>query len=148
MVLGFYDLVSLRDVGMSLFALVGASMRLAALVDKVGFFFFGVLGMVIVVVSEAYYRKGARSGCLMERFLTVTVAQLIVITSCGVILRTLLGLTSAARTPAWIVATSAALAALSHALARRLGHRAPGWSNSQFRIGYRNFAPHGSPIYP
>ncbi len=122
MVLGFVNLVMLREVGLAAIALVGATAPVAALADKIGFFLFGVCGLAIIILSEAYYRKGVEKGALARRFLTVSVWQLLAIAGCGLFLRWLPDLAEAARTPMWVIVASLVVCAIACVL--RLTRRA------------------------
>ena len=103
MVLGFLALVGGRDLGIAVFALFSANLKLAILVDKVGFFFFGVLGLAIIVLSEGYYRQGVQKGLLPERFGLVLGMELLFLTGCHGTLLLLPGLDPAVRPNFWMV---------------------------------------------
>ena len=109
---GFLNLVLFREVGLAAIAIAGGAPQLAALLDKVIFFLFGVGGLAIIILSEAAYRKGAEAGRLVLRFTTVSTLQFLAIALCSLILRTTPGLAESARTPVWIVVGSLTLAAL------------------------------------
>ena len=51
---GFLNLVLFREVGLAAIAIAGGAPQLAALLDKVIFFLFGVGGLAIIILSEAY----------------------------------------------------------------------------------------------
>ncbi|MCZ6636411.1 MAG: hypothetical protein O7G87_23675 [bacterium] len=95
--LGFLDLVSIREVALGLLAVGEVNVKLAALVDKIGFFFFGVIGLVILILSEAYYRVGLHKGILLVRFGLVTGIELLTLFVCDGILLMLPGLSEGAR---------------------------------------------------
>lgn len=97
MVLGFWDLVTIREVALGLLAVGEVDVKLAALVDKIGFFFFGVIGLVIFTLSEAYYRAGLHKGILLVRFGLVTGIELLALFVCEGILLMLPGLSEGAR---------------------------------------------------
>ena len=128
-VLGFLNLVALREVGLAALALAGATARFASLVDKLIFFLFGVAGLAIIILSEAYYRTGAETGRLTVRFLTVSAWQLIVIAACGLILRWVPGLAEGARTPVWMITIPLVLCTIACVL-RRLNRQ----TNVQHRM--------------
>ena len=88
MVLGFLDLVAARELGLALLAVAGTDLKLALLMDKVGFFLFGVAGLVIIILSESYYRRGIAHRRLVERFGLMTGVELLFLFLCdgGVLL--------------------------------------------------------------
>mgnify|MGYP001216573087 CR=1 FL=1 len=112
-VLGLLNLVALREVGLATLALAGATLAFAALADKILILLLGIAALAVIILSEAYYRKGAKMGNLIGRFLTVSAWQLLVIAACGMILRWMPGLSEAARTPVWIIAGSLTLCAMA-----------------------------------
>lgn len=67
MVLAFLVLVSVRELGLSILAVSGVDVKVVALIDKVGFFGFGVVGLAVIILTEGYFRTGAKSGRLTER---------------------------------------------------------------------------------
>ena len=97
MVLGFLDLVTVREVALGLLAVGEVDVKLAVLVDKIGFFFFSVFGLVILTLSEAYYRTGLHKGILSVRFGLITGIELLTLFVCDGILLMLPGLSEGAR---------------------------------------------------
>ena len=77
MALGFLDLVSVRELGLSALALAKVDFKVVALLDKLGFFVFGVVGLVVILLTESYFRNGVRSGLLLERVGLVFGVQLL-----------------------------------------------------------------------
>lgn len=67
MVLGFLILVSARELGLAVVAIQEVDIKLVALIDKIGFFAFGVVGLVIIILTEGYFRTGVLRGILAER---------------------------------------------------------------------------------
>ena len=67
MILGILALVSAREWGLSLLAVQKVDLKLVGLVDKIVFFFMGVAGLCIIVLSEGYFRTGAKRGQLAQR---------------------------------------------------------------------------------
>jgi len=67
MVLAFLDLVSARELGLAILAVSGVNIKVMALIDKVGFFGFGVVGLIVIILSEGYFRTGVNKGQLSER---------------------------------------------------------------------------------
>jgi hypothetical protein len=67
MALSFLALVSARELGLALLAIYEVDIKIVGLIDKIGFFGFGVVGLAVIVLSEGYLRNGARTGRLAER---------------------------------------------------------------------------------
>ncbi|MBT4138848.1 MAG: hypothetical protein HOE48_13095 [Candidatus Latescibacteria bacterium] len=67
MVLGFLALVSGRELTLTLLAVWQVDLKIVGLIDKVVFFFFGVVGLCIIVLTEGYLRTGAKRAKLPER---------------------------------------------------------------------------------
>ena len=82
MALGFLDLVAARELGLDLVAVAGVDLKLVSLIDKAGFFLFGVAGLVIIILTEVYYRKGIVHQRLVERFGLVTGVELLFLFVC------------------------------------------------------------------
>ncbi|MBT5830994.1 MAG: hypothetical protein HOH77_12475, partial [Candidatus Latescibacteria bacterium] len=66
MVLGFLALVSGRELTLTLLAVWQVDLKIVGLIDKVVFFFFGVVGLCIIVLTEGYLRTGAKRAKLPE----------------------------------------------------------------------------------
>jgi len=67
LVLGFFALVSGRELILTLLAVQQVDIKVVGLIDKVVFFFIGVVGLVIIVLSEGYFRTGAKKSRFAER---------------------------------------------------------------------------------
>lgn len=67
MVLGFLALVSGRELLLSFLAVQGADLKLVGLIDKIIFFFIGVIELCVIVLAEGYFRTGAKQGDLLSR---------------------------------------------------------------------------------
>ncbi|MDP6037627.1 MAG: hypothetical protein QGG64_03685 [Candidatus Latescibacteria bacterium] len=67
MVLAFLSLVSARELGLSVLAVSEVDVKVVALIDKVGFFGFGVVGLTVIILAEGYFRTGVKNGQLVER---------------------------------------------------------------------------------
>lgn len=67
--LGFYDLVYLREVIVSVLVVLEIDLKLFLLFDKIGFFLFGVCGLLVILLTEPYLRNGWKRRCLTVRFL-------------------------------------------------------------------------------
>ncbi len=77
--IGFYDLVYLREVMVSFLVVAGTDPKLLLLADKIGFFFFGVIGLLIILLTETYFRRGWHQRCLALRFWKVVAVQIAVV---------------------------------------------------------------------
>ncbi len=66
--LGFYNLVYLREVMLSILILLGMGSKLLVLADKIGFFLFAVFGLLIILTTEPYLRNGWKQRRLSMRF--------------------------------------------------------------------------------
>jgi len=77
MVLGFLDLVSVRELILSVFALIDLDLKVVGLLDKLGFFGFGVIGLTVIILTEGYFRSGVSSGNLFERVCLIFGVQLL-----------------------------------------------------------------------
>lgn len=88
MYLGYHDLEALRALGgLILGQVLGTDLKVLMLIDKIGIFLFGAVGLVIIVFTEAYYSKGIVSKNLFERFGLVTGIEFLVLFVCdGIIL--------------------------------------------------------------
>ena len=69
--LGFYNLVYLREVAIAVLLVLETDKNLFLLLDKIVLFFFAVLGLLIILLTEPYFRAGYRKGLLAVRFLKV-----------------------------------------------------------------------------
>jgi hypothetical protein len=67
MVLGFLALVSGRELVLMVLALQQVDLKIVGLIDKIVFFFMGVVGLCIIVLSEGYLRTGAKRAQLAQR---------------------------------------------------------------------------------
>lgn len=106
--LGFYNLVYAREVVISLFVVAGVDPKILLLVDKVGFFLFAVVGLLIILLTEPYFRKGWQQGRLGERVLRVVAVGCAWLSVSFAVLLGLPGLAEAARPSIGILAASAA----------------------------------------
>ncbi|MCH2664115.1 hypothetical protein MK139_07195 [bacterium] len=68
LVLGFYNLVYLREVVLSILIVLGMGSKLLVLADKIGFFLFAVFGLLIILTTEPYLRNGWKQRRLAMRF--------------------------------------------------------------------------------
>jgi hypothetical protein len=66
-VLGFLNLVSARELALSILALGEVDVKVVNLLDKLIFFGFGVVGLAVIILAEGYFRNGVQSGRLFER---------------------------------------------------------------------------------
>ena len=66
--IGFLDLVYIREVFVSTMVVMEIDKKLLLLVDKIGFFFFGAAGLLIILLTEPYFRLGWRKRLLGVRF--------------------------------------------------------------------------------
>lgn len=67
LVLGFLALVSGRELILTVLAVQQVDLKVVGLIDKIVFFFIGVVGLVIIVLSEGYFKTGAKRSRLAER---------------------------------------------------------------------------------
>ena len=79
MVLGFLALVSGRELVLTILAVQQVDLKLVGLADKVVFFFMGVVGLVIIVLSEGYFRNGVKRSSLTGRIGLVFGLELVVL---------------------------------------------------------------------
>ncbi|HAA74186.1 TPA: hypothetical protein DCE37_03580 [Candidatus Latescibacteria bacterium] len=66
--IGFYDLVYVREVIVSVLIVSGIDSKLLLLVDKVGFFLFAASGLLVILLTEPYLRNGWKQRTLLARF--------------------------------------------------------------------------------
>ena len=128
--LGFYDLVFLREVVISVLIVMGVDPKVLLLLDKVGFFFFGVLGLLIILLTEPYLRKGWQQRCLIRRLLILAVLGFGSLSVTWAMLMALPGLVDAARPSLLDLVTATALLTVSAVLFSRLAPEAGGQSDS------------------
>ncbi len=117
--LGFYNLVYVREVLLSILVVFGTDTKLLLLVDKLGFFFFGVIGLLIILLTEPYFRIGWRKGRLAVRFWKVVALALACLSLLFSILLGLPGLSDEARPSIPMLAVAAALLAITAALYKK-----------------------------
>ncbi len=117
--LGFYNLVYVREVFVSILVVSGIETKFLLLVDKVGFFFFGVIGLLIILLSEPYFRNGWRKGLLAVRFWKIVALALACLSISWSILLGLPGLAEEARPSISRLTAVAALLTITAALYRK-----------------------------
>lgn len=94
LILGFYILVATREVGLALLAVAEMDLKLVALMDKIGFFLFGLAGLALIILTEAYYRNGIVTQRLRERFALVTGIEELLLFLCHGMLMLIPGLSA------------------------------------------------------
>lgn len=117
--LGFYNLVYAREVIVSILIVLEIDPKLFLVVDKVGFFFFGVIGLLIILLSEPYFRKGWRKGLLAVRFWKVVALAFACLSVSWAVLLGLPGLAEEAKPSIFRLAVAAALLTITTALYRK-----------------------------
>ena len=117
--LGFYNLVYAREVIVSILIVLEIDPKLFLVVDKVGFFFFGVIGLLIILLSEPYFRKGWQKELLGVRFTKVLALAFACLSVSWAVLLGLPGLAEEARPSIISLAAAAALLTITSALYRR-----------------------------
>lgn len=95
--IGFLDLVYIREVFVSTMVVMEIDKKLLLLVDKVGFFFFGAAGLLIILLSEPYFRIGWRKRFLGVRFWKILAIEFASLSVLWSILLALPGLVEQAR---------------------------------------------------
>jgi hypothetical protein len=71
LVLGFYNLVYFREVAIAGLLVLELDKKLFLLLDKTILFFFAAIGLLVILLTEPYFRMGYRKGVLAARFLRV-----------------------------------------------------------------------------
>ena len=117
--LGFWNLVYIREVAISILIVCEIDPKILLLLDKLGFFLFAVGGLLIILLSEPYLRNGWKQSCLTIRFLKCIVGGLAVLSVTWAILMALPGLADAARPTVLDLALSAGFLILCAALLSR-----------------------------
>ena len=124
MAVGFACLVYIREAVLGVAAVSEASRNFVILLDKVGFFFFGVAGLLVILITEPYYRLGLQKRCLAERFALISGAELLVLGGCGIFLHALPGLSPNVLPKVWVVGIELAIGtAATWVWVRRRGTR-------------------------
>jgi hypothetical protein len=113
---GFMDLVYVREVFVSMMVVIEMDKKLFLLVDKVGFFFFGVAGLLIILLTEPYLRIGWRKHLLEVRFWKILAVEFASLSVLWAIMLALPGLADHARPPLGQFSILAALLVVSAAL--------------------------------
>jgi len=117
--LGFYNLVYLREVAISILIVAGMETKLMMLADKVGFFFFGVLGLLLILLTEPYLRNGWKQGQFMNRFFKLTTLFFALLSILWATLMVLPGLADEARPTIGALAFTALCLVVSAGLFQR-----------------------------
>lgn len=99
LVLGFYNLVYLREVAIAVLLVLDTDKNLFLLLDKIVLFFFAVVGLLVILLTEPYLRLGHRKGLLAARFLKILAVGFATQLVLWAILLALPGLSEAARPP-------------------------------------------------
>jgi hypothetical protein len=124
LVFGFYDLVYVREVFISMMVVVGIGSKILNLVDKVGFFFFAASGLLIILLTEPYFRIGWRKRLLQFRFWKIVSIELASLSVLWAILLALPGLAEQARPALGPFSLLAAALVVSSTLCLRAPQRA------------------------
>ena len=114
--IGFLDLVYIREVFVSTMVVMEIDKKLLLLVDKVGFFFFGAVGLLIILLTEPYFRIGWRKRLLGVRFWKILAIEFASLSVLWSILLVLPGLVEPARPPLGQFSFLAGLLVVSAAL--------------------------------
>jgi hypothetical protein len=117
--LGFYDLVYLRETVISALIVLEMDPKLLLLLDKVGFFFFAVLGLLIILLTEPYLRNGWKERCLLVRVLKLISICFACLSLVWAILMAMPGLADEARPTLLDLTVAAALLTTSSLLLSR-----------------------------
>ncbi|MCB0099538.1 MAG: hypothetical protein KDE50_07755 [Caldilineaceae bacterium] len=79
-VLAFVNLLKWRSSAMIILGITSWDRYLEHALNQFGFLFLAILGLIIIVFTEFYYRTGVEKNQLFRRFFLITLIELILLT--------------------------------------------------------------------
>ncbi|MEZ4712775.1 MAG: hypothetical protein R3A44_36645 [Caldilineaceae bacterium] len=79
-ILAFVNLLKWRSSAMILLGITDWDRYLEHALNQFGFLFLAILGLVIIVFTEFYYRTGVEKSLLFKRFFLITLIELVFLT--------------------------------------------------------------------
>lgn len=79
-VLAFVNLLKWRSSAMIILGITSWDRYLEHALNQFGFLFLAILGLIIIVFTEFYYRTGVEKKLLFRRFFLITLIELILLT--------------------------------------------------------------------
>ncbi|MCB0087990.1 MAG: hypothetical protein KDE54_08755, partial [Caldilineaceae bacterium] len=76
-VLAFVNLLKWRSSAMIILGITSWDRYLEHALNQFGFLFLAILGLIIIVFTEFYYRTGVEKNLLFRRFFLITLIELI-----------------------------------------------------------------------